>query len=141
VCQPLRRSLCGSPVAPKLEIRHIGDLTMEQFRGIFRITYTGDAYIVLRTKGSDMCRMLCCALCPLHLLHPHPVHALAFLPKSPKWEFLNFLVSTEAVFRQDVTLTLLGVFRGLFAPSLPGPTFRRQLTILQANPLNPISIS
>ncbi|KAI9509454.1 hypothetical protein F5148DRAFT_755210 [Russula earlei] len=35
---------------PELEIRDIGDLTMEQFRGIFRLTYTGDAYIVLRTK-------------------------------------------------------------------------------------------
>ncbi|KAF8265713.1 hypothetical protein EI94DRAFT_1556601, partial [Lactarius quietus] len=35
---------------PELEIRDIGDLTMEQFRGIFRLTYTGDAHIVLRTK-------------------------------------------------------------------------------------------
>jgi len=35
---------------PELEIRDIGDLTMEQFRGIFRLTYSGDAYIVLRTK-------------------------------------------------------------------------------------------
>lgn len=39
VCQP-----------PELEIRDIGDLTTEQFRGIFRLTYSGDAYIVLRTK-------------------------------------------------------------------------------------------
>lgn len=35
---------------PELEIRDIGDLTTEQFRGIFRLTYAGDAYIVLRTK-------------------------------------------------------------------------------------------
>ncbi|KAH9954236.1 hypothetical protein BC827DRAFT_1243875 [Russula dissimulans] len=35
---------------PELEVRDIGDLTMEQFRGIFRLTYTGDAHIVLRTK-------------------------------------------------------------------------------------------
>ena len=35
---------------PELEIRDIGDLTTEQFRGIFRLTYSGDAYIVLRTK-------------------------------------------------------------------------------------------
>ncbi|KAI0284731.1 hypothetical protein BC826DRAFT_1055178 [Russula brevipes] len=35
---------------PELEIRDIGDLTTEQFRGIFRLTYTGDAYLVLRTK-------------------------------------------------------------------------------------------
>jgi distribution and morphology protein 34 len=35
---------------PELEIRDIGDLTMDQFRGIFRLTYTGDAHIVLKTK-------------------------------------------------------------------------------------------
>ncbi|EJD01559.1 uncharacterized protein FOMMEDRAFT_148030 [Fomitiporia mediterranea MF3/22] len=35
---------------PELEIRDIGDLTMSQFRGIFRLTYAGDAHIVLRTK-------------------------------------------------------------------------------------------
>ena len=35
---------------PELEIRDIGELTADQFRGIFRLTYSGDAYIVLRTK-------------------------------------------------------------------------------------------
>lgn len=35
---------------PELEIRDIGELTMEQFRGIFRLTYNGDAHIVLKTK-------------------------------------------------------------------------------------------
>ncbi|OCH95900.1 hypothetical protein OBBRIDRAFT_883521 [Obba rivulosa] len=35
---------------PELEIRDIGELTVDQFRGIFRLTYAGDAYIVLRTK-------------------------------------------------------------------------------------------
>ncbi|TFY72350.1 hypothetical protein EVG20_g658 [Dentipellis fragilis] len=35
---------------PELEIRDIGDLTMDQFRGIFRLTYAGDAHLVLRTK-------------------------------------------------------------------------------------------
>lgn len=35
---------------PELEIRDIGDLTLNQFRGIFRLTYSGDAHIVLRTK-------------------------------------------------------------------------------------------
>ncbi|GJE84532.1 ERMES complex subunit [Phanerochaete sordida] len=35
---------------PELEIRDIGELTMDQFRGIFRLTYEGDAHIVLRTK-------------------------------------------------------------------------------------------
>ncbi|KAI0796235.1 hypothetical protein BC629DRAFT_1286604 [Irpex lacteus] len=35
---------------PELEIRDIGEMTMDQFRGIFRLTYEGDAHIVLRTK-------------------------------------------------------------------------------------------
>lgn len=35
---------------PELEIRDIGELTVEQFRGIFRLTYNGDAHIVLKTK-------------------------------------------------------------------------------------------
>jgi len=41
-------TLCIEP--PELEIRDIGELTMDQFRGIFRLSYDGDAFIVLRTK-------------------------------------------------------------------------------------------
>jgi len=35
---------------PELEIRDIGDLTMDHFRGIFRFTYAGDAHIYSRQK-------------------------------------------------------------------------------------------
>jgi distribution and morphology protein 34 len=35
---------------PELEIRDIGELTVDQFRGIFRLTYSGDAYLLLKTK-------------------------------------------------------------------------------------------
>lgn len=35
---------------PDLEILEIGDLSTDRFRGIFRLTYSGDAYIVLQTK-------------------------------------------------------------------------------------------
>ena len=35
---------------PELEILEIGDLSTDRFRGIFRLTYVGDAYIVLQTK-------------------------------------------------------------------------------------------
>ncbi|KIL70321.1 hypothetical protein M378DRAFT_156426 [Amanita muscaria Koide BX008] len=35
---------------PDLEIRDIGDLAMDHFRGIFRMTYAGDAHLVLKTK-------------------------------------------------------------------------------------------
>jgi hypothetical protein len=38
------------PQPPELEIRDIGELTTDQFRGIFRLTYSGDAHLVLRTK-------------------------------------------------------------------------------------------
>ncbi|KAF9514748.1 hypothetical protein BS47DRAFT_1392182 [Hydnum rufescens UP504] len=40
--------------APELEVRDIGDLTMDQFRGIFKLSYSGDAYIVLRTKANPL---------------------------------------------------------------------------------------
>ncbi|GBE79861.1 hypothetical protein SCP_0210630 [Sparassis crispa] len=39
---------------PELEIRDVGELTMDQFRGIFRLTYAGDAHIVLRTKANPL---------------------------------------------------------------------------------------
>ncbi|KAI8343504.1 hypothetical protein BC941DRAFT_323998, partial [Chlamydoabsidia padenii] len=35
---------------PELEILEIGELTTDKFRGIFKLTYAGDAYIVLQTK-------------------------------------------------------------------------------------------
>ncbi|KAF9266284.1 hypothetical protein L218DRAFT_1017288 [Marasmius fiardii PR-910] len=35
---------------PELEIMEIGELTVDQFRGIFRLTYAGDAHLVLKTK-------------------------------------------------------------------------------------------
>ncbi|KAI8057779.1 hypothetical protein BDF22DRAFT_615955 [Syncephalis plumigaleata] len=35
---------------PDLEMLEIGELSAEKFRGIFKLTYTGDAYIVLQTK-------------------------------------------------------------------------------------------
>ncbi len=58
VCQP-----------PELEIRDIGDLTTEQFRGIFRLTYSGDAYIVLRTKVQV--RAIPCFMLAVNSLLPH----------------------------------------------------------------------
>ncbi|GAA5880238.1 hypothetical protein JCM8547_004785 [Rhodosporidiobolus lusitaniae] len=37
-------------IPPELEILEIGDLSTDRFRGIFRLTYSGDAHIVLQTK-------------------------------------------------------------------------------------------
>ncbi|KAI9478166.1 MAG: hypothetical protein EXX96DRAFT_569813 [Benjaminiella poitrasii] len=36
--------------APDLEILEIGELLTDKFRGIFKLTYSGDAYIVIQTK-------------------------------------------------------------------------------------------
>jgi len=35
--------------APELEVMEIGDLSEEKFKGIFKITYQGDAYLVIQT--------------------------------------------------------------------------------------------
>jgi len=35
---------------PELEIRDIGDLAEDRFRGIFKMSYTGDAFLTLKTK-------------------------------------------------------------------------------------------
>ncbi|OBZ90610.1 Mitochondrial distribution and morphology protein 34 [Choanephora cucurbitarum] len=37
-------------IAPELEILEIGELSADTFRGIFKLTYCGDAYIVIQTK-------------------------------------------------------------------------------------------
>jgi distribution and morphology protein 34 len=68
---PAHSSTSPSRVAcqpPELEIRDIGDLTMEQFRGIFRLTYNGDAHLVLRTKVQ-----VCDDPCPRSLFFSHPI--------------------------------------------------------------------
>jgi hypothetical protein len=35
---------------PELELLEIGDLSLEKFRGTLRLTYRGDAHLVLETK-------------------------------------------------------------------------------------------
>lgn len=37
-------------VPPDLEILEIGDLAEDRFRGIFKMTYSGDAYLTLKTR-------------------------------------------------------------------------------------------
>ncbi|KAK0543896.1 ERMES complex subunit [Tilletia horrida] len=37
-------------IPPELDILEIGDLTTDRFRGIFRLTYEGDAHLILSTK-------------------------------------------------------------------------------------------
>ena len=55
---------------PELEIRDIGDLTVDQFRGIFRLTYAGDAHLVLKTKVQvRIIRLLCISGPVMTLVH------------------------------------------------------------------------
>jgi hypothetical protein len=37
-------------VPPDLEILEIGDLAEDRFRGIFKMSYTGDAFLTLKTR-------------------------------------------------------------------------------------------
>ncbi|KAL1311573.1 hypothetical protein AAFC00_001690 [Neodothiora populina] len=37
-------------IPPELEILEIGDLAEDRFRGIFKMSYTGDAYLTLKTR-------------------------------------------------------------------------------------------
>lgn len=37
-------------IPPELEILEIGDLAADRFRGIFKMSYLGDAYLTLRTR-------------------------------------------------------------------------------------------
>lgn len=37
-------------VPPELEILEIGDLAEDRFRGIFKMSYTGDAFLTLKTR-------------------------------------------------------------------------------------------
>lgn len=37
-------------VPPELEILEIGDLAEDRFRGIFKMSYSGDAFLTLRTR-------------------------------------------------------------------------------------------
>lgn len=36
--------------APELEILEIGDIAEDRFRGIFKLSYAGDAFLELKTK-------------------------------------------------------------------------------------------
>ena len=35
---------------PELDILEIGEVSMDRFRGIFKLAYSGDGYLVLETK-------------------------------------------------------------------------------------------
>lgn len=42
-------------VPPELEILEIGDLAEDRFRGIFKMCYSGDAFLTLKTRVQVRC--------------------------------------------------------------------------------------
>ena len=42
-------------VPPELEILEIGDLAEDRFRGIFKMCYSGDAFLTLKTRVQVCC--------------------------------------------------------------------------------------
>lgn len=49
-------------VPPELEILEIGDLAEDRFRGIFKMCYSGDAFLTLRTRVQVGHASVCLAL-------------------------------------------------------------------------------
>jgi hypothetical protein len=56
-------------VPPELEILEIGDLAEDRFRGIFKMCYSGDAFLTLRTRVQVRGRFFpCCGFA--HMVFP-----------------------------------------------------------------------
>lgn len=47
-------------VPPELEILEIGDLAEDRFRGIFKMCYSGDAFLTLKTRVQVRLSLSCC---------------------------------------------------------------------------------
>ena len=58
-------------VPPDLEILEIGDLAEDRFRGIFKMCYSGDAFLTLKT------RVQVCFALSRHTIPPSPVPSAA----------------------------------------------------------------
>lgn len=63
-------------VPPDLEILEIGDLAEDRFRGIFKMTYSGDAFLTLKTRVQVRLyhsRFLCNTALQFGSIFPHHV--------------------------------------------------------------------
>lgn len=51
ICDLIRvKELNMGTQPPELDILEIGEVSMDRFRGIFKLAYSGDGYLVLETK-------------------------------------------------------------------------------------------
>lgn len=62
-------------VPPELEILEIGDLAEDRFRGIFKMCYSGDAFLTLKTRVQVRRAVVLSSL--QHSFNPFPRDALA----------------------------------------------------------------
>lgn len=99
-------------VPPDLEILEIGDLAEDRFRGIFKMCYSGDAYLTLKTRvqvgAFFSCRAISIESCsdgatesrqrPNHTYHP---------PSSPNNPILCFLDGLVAKHKSNQAIRLL----------------------------------
>jgi hypothetical protein len=71
-------------VPPDLEILEIGDLAEDRFRGIFKMCYSGDAYLTLKTRVQVRICCVLCAFAPSSLASPVSDHVITSTPTSPE---------------------------------------------------------
>jgi len=72
-------------VPPDLEILEIGDLAEDRFRGIFKMCYSGDAYLTLKTRVQVRFASFCfCLLCVLAMASSLVKPAIAETSFSPQ---------------------------------------------------------
>lgn len=61
-------------VPPDLEILEIGDLAEDRFRGIFKMCYSGDAFLTLKTRVQVRCLLLASCF-PTRFFSGYYIHA------------------------------------------------------------------
>jgi len=68
-------------VPPELEILEIGDLAEDRFRGIFKMCYSGDAFLTLKTRVQVRRAIFTCPSTSSHTLEP-------FIPRCAALEII-----------------------------------------------------
>lgn len=79
-------------VPPDLEILEIGDLAEDRFRGIFKMCYSGDAFLTLKTRVQVRLWLRICAL--FHLVLCFALHHNITIPVGERCDRF-FPVSAE----------------------------------------------
>jgi len=86
-------------VPPELEILEIGDLAEDRFRGIFKMCYSGDAFLTLKTRV-QVCPTAPTQLFPSPDNSKIPFLATSVLQKFPRMNMRVMKFSTSVVVDQ-----------------------------------------